>query len=331
MLRPFRPGLALAVILAGAAAPTARAAEVDKLLPADSEAVIVVNFRQALDSEIVKKYALGQLKDFLAGNDIQTHLKRLGLDPLKDVDRVVVGLTGLDPDNDFKDVKGLVVVHGKFNPDKLYKAAEAYAKEDPDHLSLVKDGADVMFKFQPDQGNPAYGTVVNETTLVIGSEKKMITTALAAATGDKKAALHKDLTALVSRVDEKSSMFLCALTKDKLAKIKQLGRGGAPANLKDQLGKLDSVTASLKVTADVSFEVSLGMADDAAAEEMNKTVDDGITQIKGLLPFLVANDPRMKPLADAAKSLKSTAKGKTVTVSGKLPGDAIGKLLNMGD
>ena len=60
-------------------------------------------------------------------------------------------------------------------------------------------------------------------------------------------------------------------------------------------------------------------------------VDDQINQIKGLLPFLVANDPNMKPLADAAKSLKSGVKGKTVSISGKLPGDAIGKLLKQGD
>jgi hypothetical protein len=327
MLRPSRWGIAaaVAVILAGTP-PTARAAEVDKLLPADSEYIIAVNVRQILDSEIIKKYALGQIKDFLAGNDPQKFLKDLGLDPLKDIDRIVIGASGTDQN----DGKGLAIIRGKFNPEKLYQSAEAQTKKDPDHFSLVKDGADVMFKFQPDQGNPVYGTVINDSTVVVGTEKKLITAALAASSGDKKPAINKDLAALVSRMDDRSSLYLCALTKDKLDKLK-LPPGGAPANLKDQLGKLDSVAAAVRISADIVFDVTLGMADETSADEMGKTVDDGINQIKGLLPFLVANDPKMKPLADAAKSLKSGVKGKSVSISGKVPGDAIGKLLNTGD
>jgi hypothetical protein len=327
MLRPSRLAIAAAVAVLAGTAPTARAAEVDKLLPADSEYVVAVNVRQVLDSDIIKKYALGQIKDFLAGGDAQKFLKDLGLDPLKDVDRVVAGASGTDQ-NDFK---GLAIIHGKFNPTKLYQAAEAQTKKDPDHFSMVKDGADVMFKIQPDQGNPFYGTVVNETTVVVGTDKKLVGAALAASTGDKKPAINKDLAALISRMDDKSSLYLCALTKDKLDKLKLPPGAGAAPNIKDQLGKLDSVSAAVRVSGDVSFDVTLGMADDDAAGEMGKTVDDGIQQIKGLLPFLVANDPKMKPLADAAKSLKSFTKGKSVSITGMLPGDAIGKLINMGD
>jgi len=328
MLRPSRLGLAaaVAVVLAGTA-PAARAADVDKLLPADSEYVIAVNVRQVLDSEIIKKYALGQLKDLLAGNDAQKFLKDLGLDPLKDIDRIVVGASGTDQ----TDAKALFVIHGKFDPQKLYKAAEAHTKQDPNHLSLVKDGADVMFKFQPDNGNPVYGTVINETTVVAGTDKKLVSAALAASGGDKKPAVNKDLAALVGRMDEKASLYVCALTKDKLDKLKLPPGAGAAPDLKKQLGNMDSVTLVVKVSADVSLEVNLGMADNTAADEMGKMVEDGLTQIKGLLPFLVANDPNMKPLADAAKSLKSGVKGKTVSITGRLPGDAIGKLLKQGD
>jgi hypothetical protein len=328
MLRSSRVGLAaaVAVILTGTAAPTARAAEVDKLLPADSEYVVAVNVRQIVDSEIIKKYALGQIKDFLAGADAQKFLKDLGLDPLKDIDRIVVGASGTDQ-NDFK---ALAVIRGKFNPEKLYQAADAQTKKDPDHFSLVKDGADVMFKFQPDNGTPGYGTVINDTTLVVSTDKKLVSAALAASNGDKKPAINKDLAALVSRMDDKSSLYLCALTKDKLNKLKLPPGGGAPPNLQKQLGRLDSITAAVRVSADINFEISLGLADENAADEMGKDVDDGIQQIRGLAPILVANNPQMKPLAEAAKSLKSSVKGKNVNITGKLPGDAIGQLLNMG-
>ena len=60
----FRRALVGAVLAAGLAAP-ARAAEVDPLLPAETESVMFVNVRQVLDSDLVKKYALGQIKQAL--------------------------------------------------------------------------------------------------------------------------------------------------------------------------------------------------------------------------------------------------------------------------
>ena len=58
-----RPGarvavLVLAVVLAGA---PARAGEVDRYLPDDTEIVVNVNIRQILDSPLVKKHALEKL------------------------------------------------------------------------------------------------------------------------------------------------------------------------------------------------------------------------------------------------------------------------------
>ena len=70
---------------------TARAAEPDKLLPADTDTVAVVNLRQIIDSDIIKKYALEQIKQLLDGQDAKQILTDLGLDPLKDVEKVVIG------------------------------------------------------------------------------------------------------------------------------------------------------------------------------------------------------------------------------------------------
>ena len=57
---------AVALTFALAAVP-ARAAEVDKLLPPESEAAVYLNFRQVLESELVKKFALEQLKQCSPG------------------------------------------------------------------------------------------------------------------------------------------------------------------------------------------------------------------------------------------------------------------------
>jgi hypothetical protein len=321
MPRPSRFGLGAALAAVLALAPTARAAEPDKLLPADADVVVSINVRQVLDSEVVKKYALEQIKQFLQGQDAKKFLEDVGLDPLKDVDRVVLGFSGKDQN----DIKGLMIIHGKFDPEKLYKTAESYTKKDPDKFALVKDGKDVMFKFQPDNGNPFYGTVVDGNTVIIGTDKKIITTALAAANGTKKPAIDKKLGALITKMDDKASVWVAMVVNGRFDNAKIPGN---QQKFQDQLANVDTISVVVRVATDVNVDVTLGMKDEASAQEMGTAVDDVIVQIKGFAPLLAANDPKMKPLADAAQSLKSSVKDRNVIITAKVPGSAIGQLLN---
>ncbi len=319
MNRLTRFGMGTALAVAFAFTPVARAADPDKLLPEDAEFVFSLNMKQVVESEIIKQYALEQLKQALQGADAKKFLTDLGLDPLKDVERVIVGGTGTDQ----SDIHGLMIVHGKFDPEKLFKAAEAQTKKDPDHFTMVKDGKDVMFKYQPDDGNPAYGTVVNATTVILGSDKKMVTTALAV--GDKKPKLGKDVSALIAKQDDKASLWMVGVTKDKLNK---LPKGAQNAQ---GLDKMETVSIAVRVTKDISLDVTIGMADADAAETFAKTIEDGLQQAKGALPFLAAMNPQLKPLVDVVNSIKTTTKDKSITLSAKMPGKAIGDLLKMGD
>ena len=318
----FGLGAAFAVVLAFQ--PVARASEPDKLLPADSEFVLSLNMKQIVESDIIKKYALENLKQALQGADAKKFLTDLGLDPLKDVERVVIGGSGKDQ----SDAKGLVIVHGKFDPAKLFQAAEAQTKKDPDHFTLVKDGNDKMFKYQPDNGNPVYGTVVDETTVILSNEKKAITTALAVS---GKPTLSKDLSALISKQDDKASLWVVGVLKDKLNNLKLPKGGGAPANIQGQLEKMETFALVVRIGTDIALDVTIAMKDGDAAEDFGKTIDDGLQQIKGAVPFLAAMNQQLKPLVDVVKTLKSTVKDRTVNITGKMAGSAIGELLKMGD
>lgn len=311
--------LGLAAALAVALAPALRASTPDPLLPADADTVISVNVKQVLGSEIVKQYALGQIKDFLKGQDAQKLLTDLGLDPLKDVDRVVIGASGADQ----ADMKVLVVVRGTFNPDKLYDAAVAQTKKDGDHFSLVKDAdAGRMFKYQPDNGNPVYATVINEGAVVLGTEKKLV----AAAAAGTKGGATKETAALIAKMDDKNSLWVAAVVKGKLDNAKLPGGAGNPA-IQQQLAALETVTAVVNVTGDITMDVSLGMKDADAAAEMGKTVAGGIQQLNGFLPLIVGGKPELKPLVKEAKSLKSSVADTKVVVTGKLTGSAIGAMI----
>ncbi|HEY2910398.1 MAG TPA: hypothetical protein VGI99_09130 [Gemmataceae bacterium] len=322
-LSRFALGAAIAVVLA--AGPVARAAEPDKLLPANSEFVFTVNVKQIIDSDIIKQYALEQLKQALQGADAQKMLTQLGLDPLKDVSKVVIGGSGTDQ----SDAKMLMIIHGKFDPEKLFKAAEAMTKKKSDNFTMLKDGKDTLFKYQPDTGNPVYATVKDEQTILAGTDRKLVTAALAS--DGKKAPVGKELGALIAKMDDKASLWVAAVVKDKLATLKGGKRGPIPPELKETLEKMDYFTLVVRITKDVALDVALGMKDANSAEELGKMIDEQLTQLRGIIPFLTASKPELKGLADAAKSIKSAVKDKAVTITGKLPGAAIGQALGKSD
>src|SRR5579859_3875269 len=82
----FSPRLASLLTLALLAHPGVRAADVDTYLPADTESYLSINIRQILDSPLVKKAALGQLREALKSEDqVNDVLKDLGFDPFKDL------------------------------------------------------------------------------------------------------------------------------------------------------------------------------------------------------------------------------------------------------
>jgi hypothetical protein len=323
MIRLSRPGLGVALAVALAAAPTVRASEPDKLLPAETDTVIAINLRQIIDSDIIKKYALEKIKEALQDNEAQKVLSELGLDPLKDVHRVVVSGSGKDQ----TDMKFLIIVHGKFDLEKLDKAVSLQTKQDKDHYSLIVDGQDKMFKYQPDTGNPLYIALVDEATVILANSKKSIRTALATAKSSQKPAISRELATLLASMDDKASLWMASVVKGKLDGVNILNGPGVSPNLKALLSKLDSVSVVIRVTTDVSLDISLGMADTTAAAAAGQEVDQGLQMVKGFAPALTAQNPQMKPLADVLQTIKNTVKEKSVVISAKLSGTAIEQMV----
>jgi len=321
----------LAVVMAAGLATTARAADVDPLLPKETEYVVHMNFKQMLDSDIVKKYAMGQIKQALQGEDLKGVLETLGLDPLKDIEKASIGLWGKG-----EEMNMVGVVKGKFDTKKLYDGAKDLAAKAKDKVELVTesvDGKDVtLVKMTQDSGKPAFLTVADESTVVIGSEKKYAVAALTAFNKKEKAKLSKELTALILKQDDKASMYFCGVTEGKLKDLpassfdglKQVGVDGE--KMKEQLEKMNTVAVTVNVGKEVKFTAIMGMKDADSAEEFNGTLDKLVDTAKTFLPLL-ANQPKNKALvADLTKSLGVKAKDKDVTLSFALTAKAIGDL-----
>jgi hypothetical protein len=321
-----------AALVVGMTAPTARAAEPDKLLPADADTVAVINIRQILDSDVVKKYAIEQLKQMLDGADMKRLMTSVGLDPLKDIEKIVAASI------ETKFAKGaepqfLLIVHGKFDAEKIYRTAEAESKKDADKFAMIKDGNTVMFKYQGAEGQPpVYATVVNDKTVVAASEKKLITNALKAADSSKPAPIKKDLAELLKKMDEKTSVFVASILKGKLDELKLPGGGGMFKldDLEKVIPKIETATVAVKVGTDIVLEATIGMKDEEAAGDMRNALDDVLKQLGPLAKTAGSFDPKLKPLGDIVAGIKTSSKNKDVTVTGKVTSQQIGQLANKG-
>lgn len=325
-----------AAFLAVVVAAPVRAAEVDALLPAETESVLFVNVRQILDSDLVKKYALGQIKQALQGNENQKMLKDLGLDPLKDVDRVTVGSWGKGPE----DMEAVAIVRGRFDPEKLFAAAKDQASKNADKMAIVEEKVgDKTYKLvkitQDNQPKPFYVAVADEKTIVGANDKKLTTAILAAAEkGNAKPSLKKDLAALILKQDEKASVFACGLMEGKADNVPGLNNipGVNPEKFQKGLEKLKTFAMTMRLTDEVGLEVVMGMKDADAADDFGAEISNLIGTAKGFLPLLTQNQPNLKPLVDeVSKTLKSKVKDKDVSINLKVTAESIGKATGAGD
>src|SRR5262249_47961192 len=101
------------IVITILAAPL-NAATPDKYLPDDSEVVLTVDVRRFLETPLINR-DLDKLREALKGQEkISAELEKLGLDPLKDVDRVTVAAAPGQGNDHF-----LLVAHGRFDTAKL--------------------------------------------------------------------------------------------------------------------------------------------------------------------------------------------------------------------
>jgi hypothetical protein len=250
--------LAPALFFAAVAAVPAGAAEPDKYVPSDSEAVVVVNVRQILESPFFKKYALEEAKNQIKANkDATNFFQTAGIDPFKDVHNVVLAGSSFTK----SEPKFVIVVHGNFDPDKIHTAITEAAKKEGEDLKFeTKDGLRVYeFKSKnAKDSKPVFGAFANKNTLILTPSADQ-TVAAAKGTGGK---LGSDLASALEKLGKESVYAAVAITKemnDALAGNPQM------AQFKD---KLQYLTAIFDVTNDFKTVVTVQTKDDQTATKV---------------------------------------------------------------
>lgn len=295
---------------------SADAVEPDPLLPGDSQVVASVAVRQLLDAPVLKKHFTDALEDAVPrGRELTSLLKALGIDPLKDVDRLTLtGPLALDSE------KMLLIVRGRFDPEKTASAAEDHAKKAPEALKLHKDGDRRFYEYREAKRNvpPIFFCVLDKETAVASPGKETVLEAAARKENRKPAPLSKELQALLAKADDKATVWTV---------------GQIPADLKKRLAptpeyrpvvdSLQHFRGSVTVGEGVKAEFVVQTNDGKAAVEIRKFMEG----IKAILILAATNQDKKfgAVWGDLLAALKVANEGDAVTLKGQMTAEQIEK------
>lgn len=309
MSRRLLPGLLVAALCI--LPLSARGAEVEKYVPNATDALVAVNVKLLLDAPLVKNN-LEKIKPALkADAEMQKTFDDLGLDPFKDVESVVFAVP---PGGDFD--RGLIVIQGKFNLDKIHSKADQVVKDQGDKLSFEKLGQVRLYKVTPSPTEDArYAALLDDNFLVASKNRDLVEEAIEKKQGKKKQDLKKELTQLIAKADPKQGIQIIALEG-----TLNSGQGRSL----EGLGK--ALTGGVTLAEDVKFDFVLATKDDKAATKVADALDQGLGQVKVVITGVALQDKRLAPVIDILNSFKSDASGANVTLKGQVTKEVIEKL-----
>jgi hypothetical protein len=307
-------------ILAGALSALslpAWAAEVDKLLPENTEVVAVINLKQLIESPLVQKHALEHLRAGLKSNEeVSKILDSLGFDPFKDLTSITLGGAGIG-----LDMKGLIIAHGQFDAAKFEGKAEEVAKDKGDLLKVHKEGDRKLFEVKPpDQEKPLFVGIVDKTTIVAGPDKEGVLDAFDKAAGKKKGSVSKEIQGLIEKADGKQSLWF-AMPGTALGKSDLTGDDKA----KKIIEKIDSITGGVAVTKDVKFELAINTKSADDAKELAEELKQGLDQAKGFLAILAGQTKEIAPIVDFLGAMKVDTEASKITLKSEVSEELIEK------
>ncbi len=313
-------GLAVAATLLSA---PARAADIERYLPADTETVVTFNIRQILGSQLAKKNGLEQLRDLIKSQEeVDAVLKDLGLDPLKDIDKVIVAAPATREQD-----KGLVIIHGRFNLDKFKARAEKEAKDRKDTFKILKvkdgqGGEHTVYELAVSaQGNSTYfAGFADRTTLLAAPAKDYLIDGLRVKDATKVKLKNQTFQDLLAKADDQQS-FSIATTGEALAKS-QLAEP-----IKEFLPKINTVVGGITFTDGIKMEFAVATKRAVDAKQILEGIDKGLGYAKVLLNLAAMNMKELAPVVGIVESIKTSAKDSTVTIKGEVSGETLNKLI----
>ena len=281
-------------------------------LPADTQALIHLNFRAMIDSLLAKK--MGIEKEIIKALDFDVEfIAEIGFDPLKDIDSITIAAPG---GGDME--KCLIILAGKFKADKLVAKANEDAKNNVDNVKIHKAGDKTIFElidFFPDQQVPMFMMIASNSTILASTQKEYLEKAFANS-GSKLA--NKDFSALVEKLDPDLAISMVAVSSAFPSKA-------IPEPYKVIIEGIDSIIGigGIGIDEDVTLKINVFTKDEDSSKKLKETMDQGMAQALGFLGLMAAQEKELTPVLEFVKSMKTSSKEKMMSLEGKLPGKMI--------
>lgn len=307
MTRTARAIAGAALAVAVMTAP-ARAADVSQYLPDGTMLVISFNFKQLMDSPLVKQDEKA-FKEHMA--ELTKTLEGFGVDPSKDLSRVVVA-GAMDPQ------KFLVLLEGKFDKDKFSAKIKELAADKKNNISESGDDAAVKhFKVKipknalPQPGLPSelVFTQLDDNFLAAAIDENALKSAVDKK-GGKKTDVGKEMVELIGKINPKETLSLVVVPPAEML-------AGSPVD------GLKNVTGGVTVGDGIKTDILLATKDGDAAKNLAQMINEGLTQVKQVLPLIAAQQPNFGPkeqkmVQDVMDLFKATAGADGVSLQGTI-------------
>jgi hypothetical protein len=302
--------------------PAVRAADVDRFLPNDTQGVTSLNIHQILDSALVQKIGVDKLKDLVGKTEAQKFLDQVGFDPFKDLTSLTFASTNANESD-----KGLVIVHGKFNVDKIQAKAADFAKAADVKLKTHLHGTYKVYEVtMPDQKQPVFIALLDANTVVLSSNKDLAFEAIDKGAGKKQAAVPQSIQDLIQKTDTKQSVWLAGLLSSELLKNPLIDE-----KAKEVLEKIKSLHGGISLTDDVKVDFVVGAKNADDAKDLAGVIKQYVNQGKELVNLLGQNKKEFAPVIELLDSVKVNQQGNGVTIKAQISKQTINKSLDRGD
>ena len=266
-------------------------------LPKDAAMVATASMEKARSSELFKKNQeriMGQLPP-----DLAKFKATCGIDPLADLDSMVVGIGG-DPQADGGTV---IVMEGKIDKAKVEACILKIGKEETgaDVTPEVKGKVTAYPALEMATYFPA------EHTLVLAKGGAGAVATLEAIAGGANVKANKPVMDMVGKVDSDSTFSIAGVIPASMAGP-MASMGGSP----------QSLHASVKMDSGIDVDAAIMFANEEEAKQMSMLASMGLSAAKG-----------QPPLEGIVDNIKIVAEGATLKINADLTGEQIQTISDM--
>jgi hypothetical protein len=273
-------------------------------LPSETRFLVGVDVKRLVASPLYRRYAASSPAVF---SEIKS---RTGLDPERDIDRIVVTNTSEKANS------GVVLVWGS-----IHAAAISRSVETPDHKDVQRKnlGGETLFTYEDANGTSVALALLNDHSLLVGGGEAVQKVLANASSGVSPLRSNLPLMALLGRVRLGATLWMVG-DQSLLAALPRTlpgaGGGNAPSF---NLPPLRSLMATADLDPAVVFEVEGEAADPAAA----KNLADIIRGIMALATMQAQQKPELQSLASAVSVTNDQSR---VLLNARLPYELLDSL-----